>query len=93
LDVILVQLKATPSSGAPITPMDEQNARIQERQRFIDLVDATYQLRDAQLSLLRQTGQLETWLKSVAAVDGAPPTSEDLVPPKMQTSIPTPHQP
>jgi outer membrane protein TolC len=93
LDVILVQLKATPSSGPPITPMDEQNARIQERQRFIDLVDATYQLRDAQLSLLRQTGQLETWLKSVAAVDGAPPTSEDLVPPKMQTSIPTPHQP
>jgi outer membrane protein TolC len=93
LDVILVQLKATPSSGAPITPMDEQNARIQERQRFIDLVDATYQLRDAQLSLLRQTGQLETWLKSAAAVDGAPPTSEDLVPPKMQTSTPTPHQP
>jgi outer membrane protein TolC len=93
LDVILVQLKATPSSSAPITPLDEQNARIQERQRFIDLVDATYQLRDAQLSLLRQTGQLETWLKSVAAVDGAPPTSDDLIPPKMQISAPTPHQP
>ncbi|HEX4650853.1 MAG TPA: TolC family protein [Granulicella sp.] len=93
LDAILVQLKATPSSSAPITPMDEQNARIQERQRFIDLVDATYQLRDAQLSLLRQTGQLETWLKSVAAADGAPPTSEDLIPPKMQISAPTPHQP
>ncbi len=93
LDVILVQLKATPSSSAPITPMDEENARIQERQRFIDLVDATYQLRDAQLSVLRQTGQLEIWLKSVAAVDGAPPTSDDLVPPKMQTSAPTPNQP
>jgi outer membrane protein TolC len=93
LDVILVQLKATPSSSAPITPMDEENARIQERQRFIDLVDATYQLRDAQLSLLRQTGQLETWLKSVAAVDGAPPTSDDLIPPKMQTSAPTPNHP
>jgi outer membrane protein TolC len=93
LDVILVQLKATPSSSAPITPMDEENARIQERQRFIDLVDATYQLRDAQLSLLRQTGQLEMWLKSVAAVDGAPPTSDDLIPPKMQTSAPTPNHP
>jgi hypothetical protein len=73
--------------------MDEQNARIQERQRFIDLVDATYQLRDAQLSLLRQTGQLETWLQSVAAADGASPTSEDLIQPKMQTSTPMPHQP
>jgi outer membrane protein TolC len=93
LDVILVQLKATPSSSAPITPKDEQNARIQERQRFIDLVDATFQLRDAQLSLLRQTGQLEAWLKSAAAVEGAPPTSDDLIPPKIQTSAPTPNQP
>ncbi len=93
LDVILVQLKATPSNSTPITPKDEANARIQERQRFIDLLDATFQLRDAQLSLLRQTGQLEAWLQSAAAADGAPPTSDDLIPPKMQISTPTPNPP
>jgi hypothetical protein len=81
LDVILAQLKATPSNSAPITPKDEQNARIQERQRAIDVIDATYQLRDAQLSLLRQTGQLEAWIKSVAATeetapDGTPEVTE-----------------
>jgi hypothetical protein len=86
LGTILVQLQASPSNSAPITPKEEQNARIQERQRFIDLLDATYKLREAQLSLLRQTDQLETWLGSVAAVDRATPTSEDLVPPRIQPS-------
>jgi outer membrane protein TolC len=69
LDVILLQLKASPSNSAPVTPKEEQNARIQERQRYIDMIDTTYQLREAQINLLRQTGQLETWLKSVASFD------------------------
>jgi outer membrane protein TolC len=69
LDAILVQLKSNPSGSAPVTPKDEQNARIQERQRYIDMIDAIYQLREAQISLLRQTGQLETWLQSVISLD------------------------
>jgi outer membrane protein TolC len=89
LDVILAQLKATPSNSAPITPKDEQNARIQERQRAIDVIDATYQLRDAQLSLLRQTGQLEAWIKSVAATEGnAPDGTPEVTEPKANLSRP-----
>jgi len=88
LDIVLAQLQATPSNSAPITPKDEENARIQERQRFIDLVDATYQLRDAQLSLLRQTGQLEAWLKAVAAADAVAP-APDSTAPRMNVALPS----
>ena len=86
LDVILLQLQSSPSNGTPITPKDEQNARILERQRYIDVVDATYQLREAQLTLLRQTGQLESWLRSVAAADGTP--SPGPTQPKVELGVP-----
>jgi len=85
LDVILLQMKSTPSGSTPVTPKDEANARIQERQKFYDVIDATFQLRETQVSLLRQTGQLESWLKSVAAID-SPADSKggvtDLIAPK-----------
>ncbi|MBB5062532.1 TolC family protein [Granulicella mallensis] len=65
LDAILVQLNA--SSGDPnkpqMTPKDEQNARLQASQRSLDLLNAQLQLRQAQVNLLRQTGQLDEWLK------------------------------
>jgi len=84
LDVILLQLQSAPSGGTPITPKDEQNARIQERQKFYDVLDATFQLRETQVTLLRQTGQLESWLKSVAAIDTKddPTPATQLVAPK-----------
>jgi hypothetical protein len=40
------------------------NARILEWQRYLEMMDATFQLRDAQIYLLRQTGQLESWIQS-----------------------------
>ena len=66
LEATLIQLQTAPSeSSAPLmTPKDEQNARIQERQRFIDLQDAGFQLKKTEINLLRQTGQLEDWLKT-----------------------------
>lgn len=65
LDVLLLQLKAVPGPNTvPLTPKDEQNSRIQERQRFIDVIQANLQLHQAQISLLRQTGQLASWLLS-----------------------------
>jgi outer membrane protein TolC len=65
LDAILVQLQYPPTGGAPpITPKEEQNARISERQHFVDMIDAEYQLLQAEVNLLRQTGGLEDWLKS-----------------------------
>ncbi len=68
LDALLIQLQSGMSSGnAPLmTPKDEQNARIQERQRFLELLDADFLLRQTQIYLLRQNGQLEDWLKSAA---------------------------
>ncbi len=68
IDVLLVQLNAPGAgpNGAPMTPKDEQNARIAERERALALIDARYQMQQVQINLLRQTGQLETWLKSAA---------------------------
>ncbi|HEV2620026.1 MAG TPA: hypothetical protein VGU23_08840, partial [Acidobacteriaceae bacterium] len=45
-------------------PKDEQRARIAERDKYLAVLDANYQLRQAQIQLLRQTGDLESWLKA-----------------------------
>jgi hypothetical protein len=58
-----------------MTPKDEQNARIQERQRFLELLDADFQLRQTQINLLRQNGQLEDWLKSAAQTQTIAPAA------------------
>jgi hypothetical protein len=50
-----------------MTPSDEQNARISEREKYLGVVDAGYQLRQAEIHLLRQTGQLIPWLKSATS--------------------------
>jgi outer membrane protein TolC len=67
LDVLQQQLKSGNPDGPQMTPSDEQNARISEREKFLGVVDAGYQLRQAEIHLLRQTGQLIPWLKSAAA--------------------------
>jgi outer membrane protein TolC len=66
LNAILIQLTAGTGrdSAPPMTPKDEQNAHIQERQRYLEMLDATFQLRQSQIYLLRQTGELEDWLRS-----------------------------
>jgi hypothetical protein len=40
---------------------DEQNARVAEHQRYAVYLGSTFDLDKAQIQLLRQTGQLETW--------------------------------
>jgi hypothetical protein len=47
-----------------MTPEDEQNARVSEREKYLGVVDAGYQLHQAEIHLLRQTGELLSWLKS-----------------------------
>jgi outer membrane protein TolC len=75
LNAMLVQLTmgSGRESAAPMTPKDEQNARIQERQRYLEMLDATFQLRQAQISLLRQTGQLQSWIESVMNLHAVSP--------------------
>lgn len=66
LDAIATQLSnGSGSPNAPIlTPKDEQQARIQERERYEDVLDANYAVLRAELSLLRSAGGIEDWAKS-----------------------------
>ena len=71
LDAVLIQLQpnAVPANGQPLTPKDEQNARLAVAQRQLDLLTAEQQLEQAKISLMRQSGHLHTWLQ--AAIGGA----------------------
>ena len=62
LKSVMIQLHGV-SGAAPLTPKEEQQAHIQERQKYIDLLDARLQLNKARVSLLRQTGQLDSWIQ------------------------------
>ena len=72
LDVLLVQLQDGNPHGPQMTPKDEQTSRIAERDKFLSLVDARFQAQQAQVSLLRQTGFLESWVKSLAQAPAHP---------------------
>ena len=76
LKVVLAQLSADSgsTSGPQMSPEDEQNARLKAGQQTIDLLSAQFQLSQAKVNLLRQTGQLEEWLKSAAAMSETAPT-------------------
>ena len=65
-----IQLRSTAGSPA-LTPKEEQNAKLQEREKYLDLLEARLQLDKARVSLLRQTGQLERWVDSVAGASVA----------------------
>jgi outer membrane protein TolC len=77
LDVIHLQLQSgTGNPDAPqMTPKDEQKSRIGERDKYLGVVDAGFQLRQAEIQLLRQTGGLISWLKSIATGPPAQPNS------------------
>ncbi len=70
----VVQQQLSSGNGNPnapqMSPKDEQKARISERDKFLAVLDANYQLRQAEIRLLRQTGGLESWLKS--SISAAP---------------------
>lgn len=79
LEILQQQLKSGNPDGPQMTPKDEQNARIAERDKYLGVIDAGYQLHQAEIHLMRQTGQLLTWLKSTT--------------PKNATAAPTPSAP
>jgi outer membrane protein TolC len=57
-DVDTVQTKVQAGSA---TLRDEANARLAEGQKYSAYLDAIYQLEQAQMQLLRSTGELEKW--------------------------------
>jgi outer membrane protein TolC len=76
LDVLLVQLKAGSGnlSGPQMTPKDEQTARITEREKFVAVLNANFEAQQAELSLMRAGGELETWLRTAMGVQPSSPT-------------------
>jgi outer membrane protein TolC len=68
LDVLQQQMQGGTGTafGPQMTPKDEQKARIAERDKYLAVIDATFQVRQSEIQLLRQTGQLEQWLRSLA---------------------------
>jgi outer membrane protein TolC len=75
LDVLRLQLQSGNGNpqGPQMSPKDEQTARIGERDKYLAVLDASFQLRQAQIQLLRQTGQLESWLHSAASAPAVKP--------------------
>jgi outer membrane protein TolC len=73
LQAVLAQLElgngAAAGPGAPqqLSPKAEQLARIDERQKFQDSLDAGFDLAKARLSLLRALGHMEDWLQELHA--------------------------
>lgn len=51
-----------PGAPAQLTPKAEQLARIDERQKFQDSLDAAFDLAKARLGLLRALGHMQDWL-------------------------------
>jgi outer membrane protein TolC len=45
----------------PLTPRDEQKARIEERHRYVEKLDADFQLMQAEIQLQRSLGTVEEW--------------------------------
>ena len=73
LEVIAIQLKSP--SGVPVTPKEEQNGHITEREKYLTLLDARFQLQQAQINLLRQTGGLERWLTTLLSAPTLSPAA------------------
>lgn len=82
LDVLLVQLNSGSgnSSGPQMTPKDEQTSRIAEREKFLTVLNADFEMRKAEINLLRQTGQLEDWVRSAVPSQSSSQPSAALKP-------------
>ena len=78
LEIVQAQLQTASASPQPLTPKDEQNSRINEREKYLAVIDNAFQVHQAQVSLLRQTGRLQDWLRQantspVVPLPSAPP--------------------
>ncbi len=73
LAAIRTQLQATAanSSAPQRTPKDQANAEIDERGKFITMLNSRFDLEQAQVQLMRAQGHLDTWLRNAAATPAA----------------------
>ncbi len=63
LDAVTLQMQnGTGRPGSPpVTPKEQQMARIDQRRYTIEVLEAKFQLLQAELNLLRANGQMVTW--------------------------------
>jgi outer membrane protein TolC len=54
-----------PGAAPQASPKLEQQARIEERQKYVDAIDSGFDLTKARLSLLRALGHIDDWLREV----------------------------
>jgi outer membrane protein TolC len=68
LEAIRAQMQN--GSGLPnapaVTPKDEEQAHIQERERYIDALDATFSMIKAELTLMRSLEKIQDWVHESA---------------------------
>ena len=64
LETIQAQLQSGSGSpnATPVTPKDEQEARIQERERYQDALEASFSMIRVELSLMRSLGEIGQWV-------------------------------
>jgi outer membrane protein TolC len=67
-------------NGPQVTPKDELNAQLQERQKYIDVLNADLQLEQTEVNLLRQTEGLGAWVLGSAGTRTLTPTVTPLTP-------------
>ncbi len=82
LEALQIQLQAGAANlqGPQVTPKDQLNAQLQERQRTYELLTAQLQLRQTQVNLLRQSDQLGVWIA------GQPASGTNLINPGISPS-------
>ena len=65
-----IQSQLQNGSGSPngpqVTPKDEELARIEERERYQDALDASFQVTSVELNLMRSLGEIQDWVHSAA---------------------------
>ena len=73
LETQLANGSGTPGAQ-PVSPIQAEQAHIDERQRYEDMLDADFSLMKVELNLMRATGQLDAWIQSSLQPPAAPPT-------------------
>ncbi len=74
LNAMLLEVRtksADVTGGRQMNPKDELYARLEERQKYIDWLDAELELRRTQITIMRQNGELDAWLRRLSQA-GAP---------------------
>jgi len=68
LETIQAQLQNGSGSpnAPPVSPKDEQQALIQERERYVDALDAAFSMIRVELTLMRSLGQIQEWVHGAA---------------------------